>query len=56
MPASAPDWLALRPFPARACSGPGYPPQLTCLDCIGRSMDGSDAQIHNTMNFIKLAF
>jgi cytochrome c-type biogenesis protein CcmH/NrfF len=55
MPASGPDWLALSRQTAQPYSGPGGPPRLTCPDCIDRSIDGSDAQIHDTMNFIILA-
>ena len=38
-----------RAVPALACHTPGVPHSITRAACIGRSVDGSDAQVHNSM-------
>ena len=41
-------------FPVQASSTPGVTRAPADVACIGRSMDGSDAQVHNSMNRIIL--
>ena len=44
-----------RTFPVQASFTPGVTRPITDAACIGHSMDGSDAQSHNSMSHIILA-
>jgi hypothetical protein len=53
-PPLSPGVARSRTFPVRASRTPGVAPSSTRAACIDRSMDGSDAQVHNSMSHIIL--